>query len=105
MDLISTFLTKEIAMLIVGIISILYFVGKIPINKNRRVSETAWWYKLLPILPSVLGVPGAFLPGVFDNSMSWGTKILMGIIAGFIASSSYKTIKRMVVDKFKEKNK
>lgn len=102
MDIISAFITKEIGLLIVGIVAVLYFAGMIPVG-DKRLKQIVIWRRLLPLVPLVLGVAGAFLPSVVGTEgepASWGAKILVGVFAGFVAAHGRKVIKRGVLDKF-----
>jgi len=82
----------------------LWGMGKVPMSKTETFGDWWLWRKLLPIIPLVMGASWAFMPGVVcaDEPCGWGTKVLVGIWAGFVAAHGRKIIKRLVKDKLKE---
>lgn len=92
MDLTSILLTPQILSLAAGIVAILWGLGKMPVG-DGTLAKLGWWRRLLPVMPLVLGVGGAFMPGVV-TAEGWGTMILAGLWAGFVAAHGRKIIKR-----------
>jgi len=102
MGIIETLLTPQVLGLSAGIIAVLFGLGKIPVG-DKTLGKLNWWRKVLPLLPLVLGVAGAFLPGVVETEPgAWGTAILVGLWAGFVAAHGRKVVKRLLMDKLKE---
>lgn len=105
LDLLSVLFTREVIVISAWIFAVLFFLGKIPIGKKGRLSNTRWWSRLLPVLPLVLGIAAAFFPGVLTVSegeslrTSWGNPLMIGIWSGLVASQGRKIIKRLFVDK------
>lgn len=86
-----------------AIIALLWFLGKIPISKQKCLRDNIWWRKILPLLPLVLGVGFAFAPGVSGiESEEWGDIIVFGLWTGFVAIQGRKVLKRWIVDKLGE---
>lgn len=105
MDLVEILITKEILLLSAGIVAVIFGLGRIPISKQHNLRDNAWWRRFLPIVPLGLGIGGAFLPGVIgsEEPVAWGTKILAGLWAGFVAAHGRKIIKRMAIDKLDDR--
>ncbi len=103
-DVAKILLTPQVLMLAAGIVAVLWAVGQIPITKKTRLAKHWLWRNLLPVLPVVMGGAGAFLPGVVcaDDPCQWGTKLLVGIWAGFVSAHGRKIFKRLAVDRLKE---
>jgi hypothetical protein len=102
MDLSSLLITKEVGMIAAGIVALLWGVGRIP-TRGGLLARRVWWRRVLPILPLVLGVAAAFMPGVMPSDMAlaegWGANVLVGLWAGLVAGHGHKIIKRLAVDK------
>jgi hypothetical protein len=102
MELSSLLITKEVGMLAAGIVALLWGVGRIP-TRGGPLARRVWWRRVLPILPLVLGIVAAFMPGVVPADValtqSWGTNVLIGLWAGLVAGQGHKIIKRLSVDK------
>jgi hypothetical protein len=94
-DLVSAFLTPQTLLLIAGVWAVVEGLNRAGLKKSK-----VWW-RLLPIIPLVLGAGLAVCPGVLDlGSAGWGSKLLYGLIAGGLASQFRKSIKRSVMDKW-----
>jgi hypothetical protein len=106
MDLSSLLITKEVGMLAAGIVALLWGVGQIP-TRGGPLARRAWWRRVLPMLPLVLGVIGAFMPGVVPAEMpvveTWGANVLIGLWAGLVAGQGHTIIKRLAVAKLAPK--
>ena len=98
-------LTPQIMMLSAGIVAILWAIGMVPTSEAKRVGQHWAWRKVLPIAPIALGIGGAFIPGVVCDDCQWGTLIIAGAWAGFIAAHGRKVIKRLAVDKLRDVEK
>lgn len=102
MDLSSLLVTKEVGMIAAGIVALLWGVGRIP-TRGGRLAKRVWWKRIVPILPLVLGVAAAFMPGVVQEDVAlaegWGANVLIGLWAGLVAGQGHKIIKRLAVDK------
>lgn len=104
LDLLTVLFTREVMFIAAWIFAVLFFAGRIPIGK-RRLGKMRWWNKVLPVLPLVLGIIAAFLPGVIPVSegetlrTSWGNPMIIGVWAGLVASQGRKIIKRLFVEK------
>jgi len=98
MNIVETLVTPQVLALAAAIVAVLFGIGKAaPVLRKKK-----WWLKLLPILPLVLGVGGAFLPGVITHDAgSWGSLVLAGLFAGFLASHGRNIFKRLLIDKMK----
>ena len=105
-QLISILLDPEIIALSAGIVAVLHFIGLVPVGEGILANHPKW-RRVLPLLPLVLGIGGAFLlrtVGSVDTMDGTGanpiqTPILAGCWAGFVAAHSRKILKRLVVDK------
>jgi hypothetical protein len=100
MDLVSILLTPQVAVLAAGIVAVLYAVNKmLPKLRKKPI-----WRRALPVLVLLLGCAGAMMPGVVTGeegeAIAWGSKLLTGLWAGFIAAHGRKLLKRWVIDKF-----
>lgn len=102
MDLSSLLITKEVGMIAAGIVALLWGVGRIP-TRGGRLAKRTWWRRVLPILPLVLGIAAAFMPGVVPADVtlaeSWGANVLIGLWSGLVAGQGHTIIKRLAVDK------
>lgn len=95
-NLFDSLLTPQVLTISSAIIAVLFSLGKftvggVPLNKKKL------WKKILPLLPLVLGVVGAFLPGVLGSAeepVSIGSKVLIGLWCGLVASQSRNILKR-----------
>jgi hypothetical protein len=95
--LFASLLTAQVLTISAAVVALLFSLGRftikgIPLDKNKI------WKKILPILPLVLGILGAFAPGVLgsaDEPVSIGSKILIGLWAGLVASQSRTIVKRL----------
>ena len=97
-------LAPEVIILAAAIIALLEGVGKVPLKKGK-LAKAVWWRRMLPIAPLVLGVLGAFAISWFNEDVEMiGTPILSGLWAGFVAAHGRKVVKRLVIDKLKEKD-
>ncbi len=98
MNIVETLVTPQVLALAGAIVAVLFGIGK----AFPELRKKAWWKKILPLMPLVLGVGGAFLPGVIahDEGM-WGTLVLAGLFSGFMAAQGRKIFKRLLVDKMK----
>jgi len=98
MNIVETLVTPQVLALAAAIVAVLFGINKAVPKLRAKV----WWRKLLPVLPLVLGVGGAFLPGVIDHEPgSWGSLVLAGLFAGFLAAHGRKIFKRILLDKMK----
>lgn len=107
MDLVSILITPQVLFIAAGTVAAIYFLGQFPV-RGGRLSRVRWWRRLLPILPILIGVGAAFLPGtlpVEDGAppMAWGSRLLIGAWAGLVAAQGRKVIKRLAVDKLEPK--
>lgn len=60
--------------------------------------------RLLPLLPVVLGILGAFLGfGEPTSSRTWQDRITLGLVCGLTASWVYQTAKRVLMGKVRMK--
>lgn len=59
-------------------------------------ADKSWGHRLLPILPLVFGMVGA-LAGVCEGVTTTGSKIMLGLIAGFLAGHGFKIGKTSVL--------
>jgi 4-amino-4-deoxy-L-arabinose transferase-like glycosyltransferase len=98
--LLDTLLAPEIIALAAAIIALLFGLNKVPIRKTT-LGNLRWWRRLLPILPLVFGVAGAFTMGQMngDAGMPFHHPLLLGLWAGFLAAHGRKVVKRLFVDK------
>jgi hypothetical protein len=107
MDLVSMLITTQVLAIAAGVVAVLYFIGQIPVRRGK-LAKVRWWRRILPILPIVLGIGAAFLPGVLagDDGMrvAWGNCVLVGAWAGLVAAQGRKVFKRLAVDKLEPKN-
>lgn len=96
-NLFETLLEPNVIALAAAIVALLYGLGKIPLP-HGTLGECWQWRKVLPVIPLVLGVAGAFL--VIDTENT-GTShpVLLGLWAGFVAAHGRKVFKRLVVDR------
>jgi len=101
MQITEVLLTPQVLMLAAAIIAIVWSVGMIKIGETQ-IKKHWLWRNIVPIVPLVLGVAGAFMPEVICDGCAWGTKVVAGLWAGFIAAHGYKVFKRIVVDKLRE---
>lgn len=115
MPITEILLTPNVLMLSAAIVALLSGLGTISIGKDKLRAHWVW-RNLLPVLPLVLGVGGAFMPGVICDPgvpsggaeilsgmwCGWGTKIVAGLWAGFIAAHGFKIFKRIVVDRLRD---
>jgi hypothetical protein len=60
-----------------------------------RLRKSKAWQRMLPIIPLLLGVAAAFLPGTVDGTA--GDRAIVGLICGWLASSGKQTIKRLIL--------
>ena len=105
MDLVEILITQEVLLLSAGIVAVIFGLGRIPIGKKDNLRDNPWWRRFLPIVPLILGIGGAFLPGVIggEDPVAWGSKFLVGLWAGFVAAHGRKIIKRMAIDKLDDR--
>lgn len=98
--LVDILLAPQVIALAAGIIALLFGLGKIPVKKNT-LGKLRWWRRILPILPLVLGIAGAFLIGQAngDGAQPFGHPLVLGLWAGFLAAHGRKIVKRLFVDK------
>lgn len=100
--LVEILLAPEVIILAAAIIALLQGVGQIQTN-GGKLAKNVWWRRVLPIMPLVLGVVGAFGIGKFNGDVApLGTPVLTGLWSGFVAAHGRKVVKRLVVDKLKE---
>lgn len=98
MNIVETLVTPQVLALAAAIVAVLFGIGK----AAPALWKKPWWRRLLPLTPLVLGIGGAFLPGVIAHDEgAWGTVILAGLFAGFLASHGRKIFKRLLIDKMK----
>ena len=107
MDVTSLLLTKQVLAFAAGIVALVWGVGMIPLKGGKRLKTNKVWLKLVPIVPLVLGIAGAFLPGVLSTPdgapVLWGEAVVTGLWTGFIAAHGFKIFKRLIVDKLDDK--
>lgn len=100
--LLDTLLAPEIIALAAAIIALLFGLNKVPLKKTT-LGKLRWWRRLLPILPLIFGVAGAFtmgrMNGDSDSGMPFHHPLLLGLWAGFLAAHGRKVVKRLFVDK------
>jgi hypothetical protein len=63
----------------------------------KKVSASGWFQRMLPVLPELLGLGGAFV-GITDAT-GWRNRLAVGLIAGFIASKAFKVGRTTVLGK------
>ena len=108
MDFASALLTKEVLAAAAGIVALLWGIGMSPIGESpdgrvRKLRDSKWWRRLLPLMPLALGVAVAYLPGVVEiPTDQWGAVLVQGLWVGFVASHGRKLIKRLVVDRLED---
>jgi hypothetical protein len=54
----------------------------------QKVSTSPWFQRALPVIPEVLGLAGA-MAGITD-AVGWRNRLVVGLVAGFIASKFFK---------------
>jgi hypothetical protein len=100
MDTVKILINEQVLWLAGGIFALLWGAGKVPISKTMKLGKWWLWRDLLPVLPLLLGVAGAFLPGVVDMPPEeWGIRIVFGLWTGFVAAHGRKILKRGTVDR------
>lgn len=105
LDLVNILVTPQVLVIAAAIVAVLHFAGRIPV-KGGALGKRRAWRRILPVLPVVLGIGAAFLPGVLtaeDGSVpAWGTRLLIGAWAGLVAAQGRKVLKRAFVDKIEK---
>ncbi len=98
--LLDVLLAPEVIALAAGIVALLFGLGKIPMRKGCLGTNKVW-RKILPLLPLVLGVGGAFVIGQAngEEAKPFGHPLILGLWAGFLAAHGRKIVKRLCVDK------
>jgi len=89
--------TPQVAALAAGIVAILWGVGMVRGADGTKLADRAWWRRVLPLVPLLLGVAGAFMPGVIPDAVGWGAQVLAGLLAGFTAAHGRKVVRRVVM--------
>ncbi len=75
---------------VVGVWVIITTLHKmIPELKGR-----GWWARLQPVLPLVLATAAMWMPGVAQASMTFGDKVLLGLLLGFAVGHVHKMVKQ-----------
>jgi hypothetical protein len=59
-----------------------------------KLATNRQWKRLLPVLPIVLCEAAMWLPGVAQETMSIGDKVLLGCILGWAVGHTHKMVKR-----------
>ena len=107
MDVMSLLVTKQVLAFAAGIVALVWGIGMIPLKGGRRFNKNKFWLKVLPLVPLLLGVGGAFLPGVLvtpeGDPVPWGEAVVTGLWTGFIAAQGFKIFKRLLVDKLQDR--
>jgi hypothetical protein len=95
--LFSSLLTPQVLTISAAIVALLFSLGKMKINEVPLASSRKY-KKILPLLPLILGVIAALAPGVLgsgaDEPVSIGSKVLIGLWCGLVASQSRNIVKR-----------
>jgi hypothetical protein len=94
MDL-SSLLTGKNAAFAAGLIAVVSGLRAV----FPYVFESKVGARLLPLLPMVLGVAGAFLLGGHIDATTVQTKVGVGLLAGLVAAQSYKIGRTTVAGK------
>lgn len=86
--------TKELGILAAGIIAVMFFVGSIPIKGGiAKLRDHKIWSNWAFFLAVVLGVAGAFMPGVCDMPIEqWGSILIFGCLAAGCAMAGRKVL-------------
>jgi hypothetical protein len=101
-DFLTNLITPQMGCLALAIVGFLWGAGQITTGK-KKLGDSKAWRRILPVMPLVLGIGGAFLPGTVDvEPGAWGARIVAGLIAGMVAAHARKIVKRLFVDKLAE---
>lgn len=107
MDIVSMLVTQQVLALAAGITALVWGIGSIPTKNKNRLRDSKVWRRILPLVPLVLGVGGAFLPGVVTgedgSAVPWGEAVVVGLWTGFLAAHGRKVIKRLAIDKLDDR--
>ena len=63
----------------------------------KAVSTAPWFQRILPVIPEILGLSGA-MAGITD-AVGWRNRLVVGIVAGFIASKFFKIGRTTILGK------
>lgn len=97
----SALITKEMAYLAAAAITIMLFLGKVPIG-DKKLQQTKFWkeYGVFVLLFVCLG--GSFVPGIKPNG-EIGFVIIFGLLSAFAAHIGRKLLKPMFLNKLEGK--
>jgi len=86
----ETVITPEMGVLTVACWAVLESLRRLV----PKLEKSSVWWHVLPILPELIGVGLAMIPVAAAEGAGIGDRILLGIIAGALASKGRKVIKR-----------
>lgn len=106
-NLLSTFLTWQFMLFSLSVVTVTYVVRKIVeyIGGPTMFKNKFWNELFLPIAPIVNGGFIAWLIPMYpypEDIKSVGTKILFGLVAGFLSGTTYKIFKGLLKQKSPE---
>ena len=65
----------------------------------EKVTASQAYTRLTPVLPLLLCIAGAWIPGILDPAMSVSSRILVGIILGYASGHMHKILMQTVLGK------
>jgi hypothetical protein len=91
-------LSPQVLILAAGLFAVTWGLGQV-----KALAKMRTYWRLLPLVPLVLGPVAALLCPLGFDGRDVATKVLLGLWAGFLASNGRSVFKRLFVDKFENR--
>ena len=95
-------LSPQVLILAAGLFAVTWGLGQVRMQGKALAKMRTYW-RLLPLVPLVLGPVAALLCPLGFDGRDVATKVLLGLWAGFLASNGRSVFKRLFVDKFENR--
>ncbi|PNX48318.1 MAG: hypothetical protein BV456_09920 [Thermoplasmata archaeon M8B2D] len=99
-------ITKEMAILAGAAMTIMLFVGKIPISKlneeTKLLNQTKIWKNFGIFILLIVCLGGSFIPGIRPDGQ-WGNAVVFGLLSAFCAHMGKKVLGPLVLNKLEGK--
>jgi hypothetical protein len=101
--LFANLFTKEMAILAASAITVMLFVGRIPLE-NSRVNETKFWKGWGIFILLIICLAGSFIPGIRPEG-EVGNVIVFGLLSSLAALLGRAILKPIVMNRLEGKIK
>jgi hypothetical protein len=100
----ESIITKNMAMLAVAAIAVMFFIGKIPIKSGKFLNQTGFWGNWGTFLLVIICGVGAFLPGVHNIPReNWGACVVFALVSSIVAHLGRAVLKPLLIRRLEGK--